>query len=94
MLAIARALMARPKLLLLDEPSMGLAPQFVARIFELLQELRAEGATILLVEQNARMALQIADYAYVIASGRLQAEGPATELAASEEIRKAYLGGH
>lgn len=93
MLAIARALMARPKLLLLDEPSMGLAPQLVARVFQLIEELRADGATILLVEQNARMALRVADYAYVIASGRLHSEGPAKDLATSEEIQRAYLGG-
>lgn len=93
MLAIARALMAQPQLLLLDEPSMGLAPQFVARVFDLLAELRRTGVTILLVEQNARMALRMADYVYVIASGRLQNEGPARELAASAEIQRAYLGG-
>ena len=93
MLAIARALLARPKLLMLDEPSLGLAPQFVQTIFQVIREINNEGTTILLVEQNAGMALGIAHRAYVIEVGEIQMEGPAAELAASDEVRKAYLGG-
>jgi branched-chain amino acid transport system ATP-binding protein len=93
MLAIARALLARPKLLMLDEPSLGLAPQFVQTIFQVILEINNEGTTILLVEQNASMALGIAHRAYVIEVGEIQMEGPASELAASDEVRKAYLGG-
>jgi branched-chain amino acid transport system ATP-binding protein len=92
MLAIARALMAAPRLLLLDEPSLGLAPQIVRMIYELIAEINREGMTILLVEQNARMALEVARRAYVLEVGRIQTQGPAAELAASDEIRKAYLG--
>jgi branched-chain amino acid transport system ATP-binding protein len=92
MLAIARALLARPKLLLLDEPSLGLAPQIVQTIFQVIREINREGTTILLVEQNARMALQVANRAYVLEVGEIEMEGPATELAASDEVRKAYLG--
>jgi branched-chain amino acid transport system ATP-binding protein len=94
MLAIARALVARPKLLMLDEPSLGLAPQLVKSIFQVIGEINREGTTILLVEQNANMALHIAHRAYVIEVGQIRTEGPAAELAASDEIRKAYLGAH
>ncbi|AGT33316.1 amino acid ABC transporter ATPase [Geobacillus genomosp. 3] len=94
MLAIGRALMARPKLLLLDEPSMGLAPLLVKTIFRIIQEINESGTTILLVEQNAHMALSIADRAYVIESGRVVLSGTAGELQASEQVRQAYLGGH
>lgn len=92
MLAIARALLARPKLLLLDEPSLGLAPQIVQTIFKIIREINARGTTILLVEQNAHMALKVANRAYVIEVGRIAMEGPADQLAASDEVRKAYLG--
>jgi branched-chain amino acid transport system ATP-binding protein len=94
MLAIARALVARPKLLMLDEPSLGLAPQLVRSIFQVIREINREGTTILLVEQNANMALQVAHRAYVIEVGQIRMEGPAAELAASDEVRKAYLGAH
>lgn len=93
MLAMGRALMARPKLLLLDEPSMGLAPILVKEIFSIIQEINQTGTTVLLVEQNARMALSIADYAYVMETGNVVIEGTGAELAASEDIQKAYLGG-
>ncbi len=92
MLAIARALMARPKLLLLDEPSLGLAPLLIGEIFRIIRELRSRGATILLVEQNAYQALQIADRAYVMEVGRVVLSGPAAELRQHELLRKAYLG--
>ncbi len=92
MLAMARALLARPKLLLLDEPSLGLAPQVVQTIFRIIREINAEGTTILLVEQNANMALKVAHRAYVLEVGKIAMEGPAAELAASDEVRKAYLG--
>ncbi|STO13540.1 LIV-I protein F [[Flavobacterium] thermophilum] len=94
MLAIGRALMARPKLLLLDEPSMGLAPLLVKTIFRIIQEINESGTTILLVEQNAHMALSIADRAYVIESGRVVLSGAASELQASEQVKQVYLGGH
>jgi branched-chain amino acid transport system ATP-binding protein len=93
MLAIARSLMAQPKLLLLDEPSLGLAPVMVDRIFELVVRLREGGTTILLVEQNASRALQIADRAYIMASGAIELQGPAAELLASPEVERVYLGG-
>ncbi len=93
MLAIGRALMARPRLLLLDEPSLGLAPLMVGRIFEVIARLKAEGVTILLVEQNARKALEVADRAYVLETGRIALSGPARELAANPEVERAYLGG-
>ncbi|MEI3609993.1 ABC transporter ATP-binding protein [Pseudogracilibacillus sp. SO10305] len=93
MLAIARALMARPKLLLLDEPSMGLAPLIVADIFKMIKEINSDGTTILLVEQNAKQALKIADYGYVIETGRLAMEGEAKELLENTSIAEAYLGG-
>ena len=92
MLAIARAMMARPRLLLLDEPSLGLAPQIVQVIFRIIREINASGTTILLVEQNAHMALKVATRAYVLEVGRIVMEGPAAELAASDAVRKAYLG--
>jgi len=94
MLAIARALLTRPKLLMLDEPSLGLAPQIVKVIFEIIRDINASGTTILLIEQNAHMALKVAHRAYVLETGKIAASGPAAELAASDEIRKAYLGGH
>jgi branched-chain amino acid transport system ATP-binding protein len=93
MLAIARALMAKPRLLLLDEPSLGLAPMLVNRIFAVISRLNETGVTILLVEQNARKALEIADRAYVMETGRIILAGDARELAADPEIEKAYLGG-
>ena len=93
MLAMGRALMAKPKVLLLDEPSMGLAPILVREIFDIIKELNESGITILLVEQNAKMALSIADYAYVLETGRIVLEGKGLELAESDEIQKAYLGG-
>lgn len=93
MLAIGRALMQSPRLLLLDEPSMGLAPLLVEVIFEIIQKLNAQGTTILLVEQNARMALHVAHRAYVLANGRLSMEGAAADLAHDPEVQKAYLGG-
>ena len=92
MLAIGRALMSRPRLLLLDEPSLGLAPLLVEQVFLKLVEINARGTTILLVEQNARMALALAHRAYVLGSGRLVAEGPAASLARDERVRSAYLG--
>jgi len=92
MLAIGRALVARPKLLMLDEPSLGLAPQLVRSIFQVIGEINREGTTILLVEQNANMALRVAHRAYVIEVGKICIEGPAADLAASDEVRKAYLG--
>ena len=92
MLAIARALMARPRMLLLDEPSMGLAPRLVAAIFDIVKKLRDEGTTILLVEQNARAALHVADRGYVIEVGRVVAQGEARELLEDPEVKRAYLG--
>ncbi len=93
MLAMSRALMSHPKLLMLDEPSMGLAPILVDQIFEIIKELHASGTTILLVEQNATKALQIADRAYVLETGKITLSGTGEELAQSDEVRKAYLGG-
>lgn len=93
MLAIGRAMMSKPKLMLLDEPSMGLAPLLVKDIFSIIKEINQAGTTILLVEQNANMALSIADYAYVIETGKIVLEGTAKELSESEEVKKAYLGG-
>lgn len=93
MLAMGRALMSHPKLLMLDEPSMGLAPILVDQIFDIIKELHESGTTILLVEQNAEMALKIADRAYVLESGRITVSGTGAELAASDKIKKAYLGG-
>ncbi|MBI3828788.1 MAG: ABC transporter ATP-binding protein [Planctomycetes bacterium] len=93
MLAMARALMSRPKLLMLDEPSLGLAPKLVDRIFEVLRNLKSQGVTILLVEQNARQALDVADRGYVLETGKVVKSGPARELAVDPAVRKAYLGG-
>jgi branched-chain amino acid transport system ATP-binding protein len=93
MLAMGRAIMAKPKLLLLDEPSMGLAPLMVKTIFQIIEKINQDGTTILLVEQNANMALSVANRAYVIETGRIEISGTAAELQASEEIKKAYLGG-
>jgi branched-chain amino acid transport system ATP-binding protein len=93
MLAMGRALMSKPELLLLDEPSMGLAPILVKQIFEIIKEINSSGTTILLVEQNARMALSIANRAYVLETGKIVLSGNAQELMATEEVRKAYLGG-
>ena len=92
MLAVARALMSRPKLLLLDEPSLGLAPQVVERIFQVLRDVSAQGVALLLVEQNAHKALQIAHHAYVLETGEVAMQGSGAELLASPEVRKAYLG--
>ncbi|MDD3268251.1 MAG: ABC transporter ATP-binding protein [Syntrophomonadaceae bacterium] len=93
MLAIGRALMARPELMLMDEPSMGLAPLLVKEIFEIIKDINARGTTILLVEQNAHMALSIADRAYVIETGEIVLAGKAEDLMNSEDVKKAYLGG-
>lgn len=92
MLAIGRALMSRPKLLLLDEPSMGLAPLVVRQIFSIIEDINKSGTTVLLVEQNASMALKIAHRAYVIQNGRVEMEGRASELLEDESIKSAYLG--
>ena len=92
MLAMGRALMSKPKLLMLDEPSMGLSPILVSEIFNIIKQVNAGGTTILLVEQNAKMALSIADRAYVLETGNVVMEGPAQELLGNEHVRKAYLG--
>ena len=92
MLAMARALMSKPKLMMLDEPSMGLAPILVDQIFDIIQELHESGATILLVEQNAQMALSVADRAYVLETGRIAMSGDASELLQNDDVQKAYLG--
>ena len=94
MLAIARGLMARPSLLLLDEPSMGLSPILVEQIFEIIREINSQGTSILLVEQNAQMALSIADRGYVLETGRVTLEGNAQELLENHQVIEAYLGGH
>ena len=93
MLAIGRALMSNPKLIMLDEPSMGLAPILVEQVFDIIRELHAAGTTILLVEQNAQMALAVADRAYVLETGKITLSGTGKELAESESVQKAYLGG-
>ena len=93
MLAVGRALMSKPKLLMLDEPSMGLAPLLVEQIFDIIKELHRAGTTILLVEQNAQMALSVADRGYVLETGRVTLTGPGRELLADEAVKKAYLGG-
>jgi branched-chain amino acid transport system ATP-binding protein len=92
MLALGRALMARPKLLMLDEPSLGLAPRIVRDIFQVIADLKMAGVSILLVEQNARAALQVADYGYVLEMGEIVLQGPAAELAANPRVLKTYLG--
>jgi len=92
MLAMARALMSNPKIVLMDEPSMGLAPLLVNEIFNIIEEIKNEGTTVLLVEQNANKALSIADYGYVIETGRIVLEGEASELLKNEDVKKAYLG--
>lgn len=92
MLAMGRALMSRPKLLILDEPSMGLSPLFVKEIFAVIKRLKEAGTTILLVEQNAKMALSVADYAYVIETGKITMEGKAKDLLNNADVKKAYLG--
>jgi branched-chain amino acid transport system ATP-binding protein len=93
MLAMGRALISRPKLMMLDEPSMGLSPILVEQIFDIIRRLRSAGTTILLVEQNAEMALAVADRAYVLESGKIALSGTGADLARSDAIRKAYLGG-
>ena len=93
MLAIARALMAGPRLLLMDEPSLGLAPKVLHRLFDQIQEINTRGLSILMVEQNARQALKIAHYAYLLEVGRLVGRGPARDLEASEDVKRVYLGG-
>ena len=93
MLAIARALMSNPRLLLLDEPSLGLAPTMVETVFRVIAEIRAQGVTVLMVEQNAALALRMADRAYVMESGRIALEGPARDLLDNADVRRAYLGG-
>ncbi len=92
MLAIARALMSRPRLLMMDEPSLGLAPLLVKEVFRIIQDIHSQGVTILLIEQNATAALQIADYGYVLETGRIVLEGAGKELANNEDVRRAYLG--
>ena len=93
MLAVARGLMSEPKIILLDEPSMGLAPLIVNQIYKLIRQIRDSGITVLLIEQNAKKALSICDYAYVLENGRIKLSGTGKELLESDEVRKAYLGG-
>jgi branched-chain amino acid transport system ATP-binding protein len=92
MLAVGRALMSRPKLIMMDEPSLGLAPLIVKEIFNIIKEINKNGVTILLIEQNANMALKVADYGYVLETGRITLHGPAKELRSNEEVKRAYLG--
>ena len=93
MLAMGRAMMAKPKLLLLDEPSMGLAPIYINKIFDIIKAIHAQGVTVLLIEQNAQQALQIADRAYVLANGQVKMTGTGQELLASADVQATYLGG-
>ena len=93
MLAVARALMSRPKVIMMDEPSLGLAPIVVKGIFDIIREINKRGVTVLLIEQNANMALKIADYAYVLETGSITLSGPGKELLADDNVKKAYLGG-
>ena len=92
MLAVARALMSRPKVIMMDEPSLGLAPLIVKGIFDIIKEINKQGVTVLLIEQNANMALKIADYAYVLETGRITLSGSGAELLSNDEVKKAYLG--
>lgn len=92
LLVIGRALMARPKLVMIDEPSLGLAPLMVEEVYGLLSELKASGLTLLIVEQNTRVALELADYGYVMESGRVVLEGPSVNLKSNEDVREFYLG--
>ena len=92
MLAVARALMSRPKVIMMDEPSLGLAPLIVKGIFDIIKEINRQGVTVLLIEQNANMALKIADYAYVLETGRITLSGPGSELLSNDDVKKAYLG--
>ena len=92
MLAVARALMGKPKVIMMDEPSLGLAPIIVKGIFDIIREINAQGVTVLLIEQNANMALKVADYAYVLETGRIGLHGTGRELLANEDVKKAYLG--
>lgn len=92
MLAVARALMSRPKLIMMDEPSLGLAPLVVQGIFDIIKEINKQGVTVLLIEQNANMALKIADYAYVLETGHVTMKGTGAELLSNEDVKKAYLG--
>ena len=92
MLAVARALMSKPKLIMMDEPSLGLAPLVVRGIFDIIREINAQGVTVLLIEQNANMALKVADYAYVLETGRIGLSGSGKELLSNDDVRKAYLG--
>ena len=92
MLAVARALMTKPKLLMMDEPSLGLAPLVVKMIFDIIKTINAEGTTVLLIEQNAKAALEVANYGYVLETGRIILEGKGRDLLADDRVRKAYLG--
>lgn len=92
MLAVGRAMMCRPKILMMDEPSLGLAPILIKELFEIIKEIHSQGNTILLVEQNAKKALEIADYGYVLETGRLVLEGPGKELLVNDKVKEAYLG--
>ena len=92
MLAVARALMSKPKLIMMDEPSLGLAPLVVRGIFDIIREINAQGVTVLLIEQNANMALKVADYAYVLETGRIGLSGTGRELLVNEDVKRAYLG--
>ena len=92
MLAVARALMSRPKIIMMDEPSLGLAPLVVKGIFEIIQEINKQGVTVLLIEQNANMALKIADLGYVLETGRITLTGSGRDLLKNEDVKKAYLG--